>query len=138
MMSILLLNDDDVVQGNGVTLDPSKKDEHGYVPVIKYIPTPANSYRRDQLARIAANILWQAGAKTIIRTDSPPGVFGHINCTMRMGFVVDISCEAFQAKRLYIADNSVLFNSLGRPNPTLTTQALATRTAEKLANKYFS
>lgn len=138
ILNILIITDDDVVQGNGVTLDPSKKDEHGYVPVIKYIPTPASSYRRDQLARIAANILRQAGAKTIIRTDSPPGVFGHIHCTMRMGFVVDTSCEAFQVKRLYIADNSVLFNSIGSPNPTLTTQALATRTAEKLANKYFS
>jgi choline dehydrogenase-like flavoprotein len=35
-------------------------------------------------------------------------------------------------RRLYIADNSVLANSLGGPNPTLTTQAVATRTAEKI------
>ena len=33
---------------------------------------------------------------------------------------------------LYIADNSVLANALGGPNPTLTTQAVATRTAEKI------
>lgn len=37
-----------------------------------------------------------------------------------------------------IADNSVLSNGLGGPNPTLTTQALATRTAEKIMEKYFS
>lgn len=56
---------------------------------------------------------------------------------MRMGFVVDTSCEAYQVDRLFIADNSVDYNSLGGPNPTLTTQALATRTAELLAKKYF-
>jgi hypothetical protein len=32
----------------------------------------------------------------------------------------------------------VLFNAIGGPNPTLTTQALATRTAEKIKIKYFS
>ena len=55
-----------------------------------------------------------------------------------MGYVTDTDCEAYQVKRLYIADNSVLFNGLGGPNPTLTTQALATRTSEKIVNKYFS
>jgi choline dehydrogenase-like flavoprotein len=61
----------------------------------------------------------------------------HMESTMRMGFVVDENCESYDVKRLYIADNSVHYNSLGGPNPTLTTQALATRTAEKLFNKYF-
>jgi choline dehydrogenase-like flavoprotein len=40
-------------------------------------------------------------------------------------------------KRLFIADNSALANALGGPNPTLTTQALATRTAEKIFQRYF-
>jgi hypothetical protein len=40
-------------------------------------------------------------------------------------------------KRLFVADNSALANSLGGPNPTLTTQALATRTAEKIFQLYF-
>ena len=62
----------------------------------------------------------------------------HMESTMRIGFVVDQNCESFQVKRLYIADNSVHYNSLGGPNPTLTTQALATRTAEKLFKKYFN
>jgi choline dehydrogenase-like flavoprotein len=57
---------------------------------------------------------------------------------MRMGYVTDPNCEALQVKRLYIADNSVHYNSLGGPNPTLTTQALAVRTAEKIFDKYFS
>jgi hypothetical protein len=38
---------------------------------------------------------------------------------------------------LFVADNSALANSLGGPNPTLTTQALATRTAEKIFRRYF-
>ena len=78
-----------------------------------------------------------AGAKTIIRSNWPPNVFIHIQSTMRMGYVTDTNCEAKQVKRLYIADNSVLYNGLGGPNPTLTTQALATRTAEKISEKYF-
>jgi choline dehydrogenase-like flavoprotein len=40
-------------------------------------------------------------------------------------------------KRLFVADNSALANCLGGPNPTLTTQALATRTAEKIFTRYF-
>src|SRR5919201_1319396 len=61
---------------------------------------------------------------------------------MRMGggiadSVLDPSCEARAVKRLFIADNSALPNSLGGPNPTLTTQALATRTAETIFRRYF-
>ncbi|WP_342482006.1 hypothetical protein NST07_33985 [Paenibacillus sp. FSL L8-0340] len=48
------------------------------------------------------------------------------------------ACDAYQVRRLFIADNSVHFNGIGGPNPTLTTQALATRTAEKIVTKYFS
>ena len=45
--------------------------------------------------------------------------------------------EARWVKRIFIADNSALANSLGGPNPTLTSQALATRTAEKIFQRYF-
>ena len=66
----------------------------------------------------------------------------HIHSTMRMGAdpsssVLDDTGETRWVKRLYIADNSALSNSLGGPNPTLTTQALATRTAEQIYIKYF-
>ncbi len=79
----------------------------------------------------------QAGAKKIHRSDLPPNYFIHLHSTMRMGYVVDPSCEAYQVERLFIADNSADYNALGGPNPTLTTQALATRTAKHLASKYF-
>ncbi|MDF2587155.1 MAG: choline dehydrogenase-like flavoprotein [Anaerocolumna sp.] len=137
-LSLLIFTDDDVNQNNSVTLDPVRKDENGYIPVIHYVPSSQDKERRDQLATIASEILRNAGAKTIIRSDWPPEVFLHIQSTMRIGYVTDSNCEAKQVKRLYIADNSVLFNGLGGPNPTMTNQALATRTAEKIVEKYFS
>jgi len=51
--------------------------------------------------------------------------------------VLDEHAEARWVKRLFIADNSALANGLGGPNPTLTTQALATRTAEQIVVRYF-
>ncbi|MNE77310.1 GMC oxidoreductase [compost metagenome] len=89
------------------------------------------------MARYACESLKAAGAKRIIRSDTPFAFQLHLESTMRMGFVVDTNCEAYQVKRLFIADNSVHFNGIGGPNPTLTTQALATRTADKLVVKYF-
>ena len=51
--------------------------------------------------------------------------------------VLDSDAQARWVKRLYIADNSALANSLGGPNPTLTTQAIGTRTAERIFQTYF-
>jgi choline dehydrogenase-like flavoprotein len=61
---------------------------------------------------------------------------------MRMGSdpsdsVLDENAEARFVERLFVASNSALANALGGPNPTLTSQALATRTAEKIVQKYF-
>jgi choline dehydrogenase-like flavoprotein len=61
---------------------------------------------------------------------------------MRMGLspndsVLDEHAEARWVKRLFIADNSALANGIGGPNPTLTTQAIATRTAERIFTGYF-
>lgn len=136
-LSVLIFTDDEVNQSNEVTLDHILKDEHGLIPVIKYQPRKKDQEKRNKLAVIAAEMLKKAGAKTIIRSDAAPNLFAHIQSTMRMGYVVDPDCEASQVQRLFLADNSVLYNSLGGPNPTLTTQALATRTAEKIVKKYF-
>jgi choline dehydrogenase-like flavoprotein len=137
-LSLLIFTDDDVNQENEVTLDYERWDENGFLPKVHYRPSENDSLRRDKLAVIAADILRKGGAKTITRINWPSNIFIHIQCTMRMGYVTDSDCEAQQVKRLYIADNSVLYNAIGGPNPTLTTQALATRTAEKIVNKYFS
>ena len=51
--------------------------------------------------------------------------------------MLDEWCEARAVDRLFVADNSVLANALGGPNPTLTMQALATRTSERIFRRYF-
>lgn len=137
-LSIQIMTDDEPNLQNGVTLNPILKDEHGLIPVIRYSPSKKAAQKRDYLAKLAADILKKAGAKKIIRSDWPAGLLIHMHSTMRMGYVTDLNCETHQVKRLFIGDNSVLYNGLGGVNPTLTTQALATRTAEKLAQKYFS
>lgn len=136
-LSIMILTDDQPYKRNGVSIDPMLKDEYGPIPIVQYTPSREDAKKRDQLVKISADILRLAGAKKILRTDWPANLFTHIESTMRMGFVVDHNCESYQVKRLFIADNSVHFNGIGGPNPTLTTQALATRTAEKLTSKYF-
>jgi choline dehydrogenase-like flavoprotein len=94
------------------------------------------------MARRAAELLRGAGATAVYRIDWAPLIL-HVQSTMRMGesdrdSVLDPSGEARWVKRLYVADNSALANALGGPNPTLTTQALATRTAETLFGRYFA
>lgn len=137
-LSTMIIIDDDINQNNGVTLNPGLRDENGFIPVVRYEPSKEDEKKRDQLSRISAEIMRKAGAKKIIRSDWPRHLFIHLVSTMRIGLVTDLNCEAIQVKRLFIADNSVLYNSLGGPNPTLTNQTLAARTAEKLAIKYFS
>lgn len=137
-LSVAVFTDDEPDRRNGVTVDPIQKDEHGPVPRIRYVPTTKTVRSRNELVKISIELLQKAGARKIVRADWPASLFIHIESTMRMGFVVDTSCESYQVNRLYIADNSVHFNGLGGANPTLTTQALATRTAEKLYEKYFA
>jgi choline dehydrogenase-like flavoprotein len=140
-MAVLLLTDDDVEPQNRVTLSRSvAADEHGPVPKVVFdrshrsARTVAN---REFLARKAVDLLRAAGARSVHRARWPRPFLIHPHSTMRMGLdAADSVCDANAAARavrhLYIADNSVLANALGGPNPTLTTQALATRTAEKI------
>ncbi|QKY70652.1 GMC family oxidoreductase N-terminal domain-containing protein [Lentibacillus sp. CBA3610] len=136
-LTLSAITDDEVAFHNRVELDPHIQDEHGAVPRVHYEPTKKSKERREQLNKIATDILQQAGANSVHRADMPANYYIHLQSTMRMGHVVDPSCEAYQVERLYVADNSADNNSLGGPNPTLTTQALAARTAELLAAKYF-
>lgn len=136
-LGLLIFVDDSVEQTNSISIDTNSKDENGFIPVIHYQATERDMEKRNQLAVIAADILRKAGASTIIRSDMLSNIYIHIMSTMRMGYVTDSNCEALQVQGLYIADNSVLCNGLGGPNPTLTTQALAIRTAEKIKEKYF-
>lgn len=147
LLSLLVVTDDEVVNTRGPDGQPSNgvglamdwpPDEHGMVPKITYsAPSRRSVERRDRLSRVAADILRAAGATEVHRTDMPPIVL-HVHSTMRLGAVTDDAAETKGVAGVFIADNSVLPNGLGGPNPTLTTQALATRTAEKIAERYFT
>ena len=145
LLSVVAITDDDVESQNTVTLSSVfPPDEHGPVPRIEIrhrqrsARTVAN---REFLVGRAVQLLRAGGALSIVRLNWPPYLF-HVQSTMRMGAsaadsVLDAGAEARSVKRLFVADNSALPNSVGGMNPTLTTQALATRTAEQIVTRYF-
>ncbi|WP_332898036.1 GMC family oxidoreductase N-terminal domain-containing protein [Haladaptatus sp. CMSO5] len=134
--ALLILTDDLPRQDNGVSLDNTFSDEHGAVPKVKWSPHPDDDAKRDELCRIAARIHKEAGAEHVHRCDWPPLLL-HMQSSMRMGEVLDSNAEAKNVDRLFVADHSALANGLGGPNPTNTGQALALRTADKIASLYF-
>jgi choline dehydrogenase-like flavoprotein len=143
-VTLVVCVDDDALPGNGVSLSDGVRDVHNAAPLIRYHANAATEARRDLLARKAAEILLAAGARpeSIHRADALPSTV-HQHGTLRMGTdaggsVLDADCEAHMVKRLFAADTSVFSNGIGGPNPTLTAQALATRTAEKIVQRYFS
>jgi choline dehydrogenase-like flavoprotein len=144
LLNILILTDDDVEAQNRVVLSALPADEHGPVPKVIFRPrnrTARTLANREFLVRKATDILRGAGATKVFRLDWAPLIL-HVQSTMRMGTsaddsVLDDTAEARWVKRLFIADNSALANALGGPNPTLTSQALATRTAEQIFQRYF-
>jgi choline dehydrogenase-like flavoprotein len=146
LLSIAVLTDDDVEQQNGITLATatSPHDEHGPIPRVEIHQRTRSARTKDNreyLVEQAVRLLRAAGASKVYRINNPPWLY-HIHSTMRMGLskndsVLDKNAEARWVKRLFIADNSALANAIGGPNPTLTTQALATRTAEKIFQRYF-
>jgi choline dehydrogenase-like flavoprotein len=144
MLNVLVLTDDDVLPDNRISVSLLPVDPNGGPPkvVAHQRQRSARSVRnREFLARKSVELLRGAGARTVYRIDWPP-VLIHIHSTLRMGAsatdsVLDANAESRAVKRLFVADNSALANALGGPNPTLTTQALATRTAEKIFQRYF-
>ncbi|MGH9143359.1 MAG: GMC oxidoreductase, partial [Vicinamibacterales bacterium] len=145
LLNIDVFTDDDVELQNGVSLSTNyPPDEHGAVPRIE-IHQRARSGRttanREFLVKQAVRMLRALGAKKVYRIHKPPFVI-HSHSTMRMGqrsedSVLDSSAESRWVRRLFVADNSALANGIGGPNPTLTTQAIATRTAETVFRRYF-
>lgn len=144
LINLLVLTDDDVQSVNRVSLSALNADENGPVAKVEF-PRGARTARtvanREFLARQATAILRQAGATKVYRLDWPPLIL-HVQSTMRMGTsdadsVLDADAKSRWVENLYVADNSALANALGGPNPTLTSQALATRTAEKIFAQVF-
>ncbi|MBC3194225.1 GMC family oxidoreductase [Pseudonocardia sp. C8] len=144
MFCMLVMTDDDVERQNRVTLSALPADEHGSVAKVEMHQrqrsrrTVAN---REFLVRKGVEIARAAGARTVHRMDWPPLIL-HVQSTMRMGesernSVLDADGQARWVDGLYVADNSALANSAAGVNPTLTTQAVATRTAEKIFTSRF-
>ena len=144
LLNVLVITDDDVEAQNRVLLSALNADEHGTVAKVEFHSrqrTARTMANREALANKAAQLLRAAGAVRVHRMDWPPLIL-HVQSTMRMGLdpadsVLDDSAETRWVKRLFVADNSALANALGGPNPTLTTQAVGTRTAEKIFQRYF-
>ncbi len=145
LLLIGIVTDDDVESQNRVTLSATlPPDKHGPVPRVEVqhrIRSARTMSNREFLVGKAVELLRAAGAISVHRVGWSPTLL-HIHSTMRMGSsdsdsVLDENAEARWVKRLFVADNSALANALGGPNPTLTTQALATRTAEKIFQLYF-
>jgi choline dehydrogenase-like flavoprotein len=145
LLFAVVVTDDDVESQNRITLSTTfPPDEHGAVPRVEVqhrnrsARTAAN---REFLVRKAVELVRAAGALSVFRLNWPPYLI-HMHSTMRMGVgegdsVLDAGAEARSVKRLFVADNSGLPNGVGGVNPTLTTQALATRTAEIIVQRYF-
>jgi choline dehydrogenase-like flavoprotein len=137
-LSVLVCTDDELDPGNRVTqADDWAPDEHGPVPKVAYRPTIRSKDRQDWLARKAGEILRAAGATEVHRSNFRRALLTHIMGTMRMGrdpasSVVNADGEAHHVLGLFVGDSSVLANGLGGPNPTLTAQALAARTADRI------
>ncbi len=144
LLNVLVLTDDDVEAQNRVALSSLPGDENGPIPKVIFRQrqrTQRTLANREYCADKASRLLRAAGARKVIRLDWPPLIL-HVQSTMRMGSdsadsVLDPSGEARFADRVFVASNAALANSLGGPNPTLTTQALATRTAERIVQRYF-
>jgi choline dehydrogenase-like flavoprotein len=143
LIGVALITDDDVLPQNRVSLSTAMTpDAHGPVARLELRARSARTLRnREYLAARAVELLRAAGAREVVRVNFP-GLLLHLHSSMRIGAspadsVLDTDGEARWVKRLFVADNSALPNALGGPNPTLTMQALATRTAEKIVVRYF-
>lgn len=144
LLNVLVITDDDVEAQNRATLSALPGDANGPVAKVEFHQrhrTERTLRNREVMVRKAVEVLRGAGAKAVYRVDWAPLIL-HVQSSMRMGgsernSVLDVDAEARWVKGLFIADNSALPNSLGGPNPTLSTQALATRTAEKIFQKHF-
>jgi choline dehydrogenase-like flavoprotein len=118
---------------NRVTL-ADERDQYGLpIPRITYSWTDNDkaliAHAMDQMQ----GCLEAAGAKRIFRQEDDSN---HLNGTARMGddpetSVVDADCRSWDIPNLWVCDGSV-FPTVGGANPSLTIQAIALRTADRI------
>ncbi|SDM69287.1 Choline dehydrogenase [Methylobacterium phyllostachyos] len=121
---------------NRVTLS-DVKDQYG-LPVArityswcdndKALNRHALKFLREALVAAGGREVWDQGDDTC-----------HLNGTARMGAdprtsVVDADCRSWDIPNLYVCDGSV-FPTVGGVNPSLTIQAIALRTADRISSR---
>jgi len=118
---------------NRVTL-ADEKDRHG-LPIARVTYSWCDNDRRliAHSLRFMGQALEAAGAREIWRQEDDTA---HLNGTARMGddprsSVVDADCRSWDIRNLWICDGSV-FPTVGGVNPSLTIQAIACRTADRI------
>ncbi len=120
-------------EDNRITLDADQKDEFGMpLPRITYGYGDNDLKLREHSMQMAEAIFEAAGA--IASHRSPARGSAHLMGSCRMGedpqrSVVDSFGRSHSVPNLFLCDGSVFVTSTAA-NPTLTIQALATRTAE--------
>ncbi|MDQ8733525.1 GMC oxidoreductase [Paenibacillus sp. LHD-38] len=131
---------------NKVFLDPVKRDSYG-MPELQ-IRFSYSGEDEIVIGQMAEGILKAASAMKVplierengsVFSLSPPGVENHETGTCRMGdnpltSATDRYGQIHGIRGLYVADNSVIPTS-GTANPTLTTVALAIRTADYIVQQ---
>jgi choline dehydrogenase-like flavoprotein len=127
---------------NKVELDPERVDEFGVPKLnVQYSYTPRDEETIRKTANTMEQVLTALGVTKITEDIClrPPGDDHHESGTCRMGDDPATSAtnrfgQIHGYPGLFVADNSIL-PSLGVANPTLTTVALAIRTADYIASK---
>jgi choline dehydrogenase-like flavoprotein len=109
---------------NRVTL-PIPRIEYSYCDNDRALIRHSLSFMRRALEATGATGIWEQTDDTC-----------HMNGTARMGAdprtsVVDSDCRSWDIRNLFICDGSV-FATVGGVNPSLTIQALACRTADRI------
>ena len=119
--------------GTGSTL-ADEKDQYG-LPIARVTYSWCDNDKRlvDHALRFMTQALEAAGGREIWQqTDDTC----HLNGTARMGddprtSVVDADCRSWDVRNLWICDGSV-FPTVGGVNPSLTIQAIACRTGDRI------
>jgi choline dehydrogenase-like flavoprotein len=121
---------------NQVTLDPTDKDQYG-LPVARVTFSWGENDRKLIQAGVQKEreILEAAGAEVTWEADDT----AHLMGSCRMGSdpqtsVVDPWCRSWDVPNLFICDGSVFVTSAA-VNPSLTIQAIATRTADYIIER---
>jgi hypothetical protein len=145
LLMAIVLTDDDVEPQNTVTsstaLPPDENGPRARITVASRGRSARTLRNREYVVARTVELMKLAGASRVHRLN-PGSTMLHLHSTMRMGIdennsVLDANGQSRAVKGLFVADCSALANALGGPNPSLTCQALATRTAEKIFRLYF-